>query len=259
MIEEAGRLLDQCGIERAPVDLMRIARHLGIRRIRELDVRLDGQLVELGDGGYEVILSRRAPHTRRRFTLAHEIAHILVASVDDGSMSCGDEPTEELCNNVAAELLMPGRFIPAEALAGMDVAAFRQLATRFQCSLEATGWRILNMGHVAGALLIWRQQDTGGLELSASPHTFGFDAPFENGDVLDGAAPFVRQLMQQSQGAVTYGAPPSGRIFQGDYVRLNKVLLMFLTTDGTLISKPQRRAAGAPSQGELFGPGDAGK
>ena len=215
MIEEAGRLLDQCGIERAPVDLVRIARHMGIRRIRELDVRLDGQLVELGDGGYEVILSRHAPHTRRRFTLAHEIAHILVASVDDGSMSCGDEPTEELCNNVAAELLMPGRFIPAEALAGMDVAAFRQLATRFQCSLEATGWRILNMGHVAGALLIWRQQDTGGLELSASPHTFGFDAPFENGDVLDGAAPFVRQLMQQSQGAVTYGAPPSGRIYTG--------------------------------------------
>ena len=115
------------------------------------------------------------------------------------------------------------------------------------------------MGHVAGALLIWRQQDTGGLELSASPHTFGFDAPFENGDVLDGATPFVRQLMQQSQGAVTYGDPPSGRIFQGDYVRLNKVLLMFLTTDGTSISKPQRRAAGAPSQGELFGPGDAGK
>ena len=60
-MEEARRLLDRCGIERTPVDLVRIARHLGIRRIRELDVRLDGQLVELGDGGYEVILSRHAP------------------------------------------------------------------------------------------------------------------------------------------------------------------------------------------------------
>ena len=255
-MEDARSLLDRCGIERTPVDLVRIARHLGIRRIRELDVRLDGQLVELGDGGYEVILSRHAPHTRQRFTLAHEIAHILVAQGDQDSMSCGDAPIEELCNRVAAELLIPARFISDAAAADMDVSAFRRLATRFQCSLEATGWRILNLGQVTGALLVWRRQDDGSLELSASPHTFGFDPPFENDDVLDAANPFVRQLMQQSQGAVTYGAPPSGRVFQGDYVRLNKVLLMFLTTDGTLISK---RAAGAPSQGELFGPEDAGK
>ena len=253
MMEEAGRLLDQCGIERAPVDLVRIARHMGIRRIRELDIRLDGQLVELGDGSYEVILSRHAPHTRQRFTLAHEIAHILVASVDDGSMSCGDEPTEELCNNVAAELLMPGRFIPAEALAGMDVAAFRRLATRFQCSLEATGWRILNLGQVTGALLVWRRQDDGSLELSASPHTFGFDPPFENADVLDGANPFVRQLMQRNEGPFSYDDPRSGRVYTGDYMRLNKVLLMFLKTGVDRDPKPGPRAAGAPGQGELFG------
>ncbi len=253
VIEEAGRLLDQCGIERAPVDLVGIARHLGIRRIRELDVRLDGQLVELGDGGYEVILSRHAPHTRQRFTLAHEIAHILVASVEDGSMSCGDGPTEELCNSVAAELLIPTRFISDAAANDLDVSAFRRLATRFQCSLEATGWRILNIGQGTGALLIWRHQDDGSLELSASPRTFGFDAPFDDGDVLDGAMPFVRKLMQRNEGLVTYDDPRRGTAYQGDYLRLNKVLLMFLKTGVDRDPKPGRRAAGAPGQGELFG------
>ena len=252
VMEEARRLLDTCGIERPPVDLVRIARHLGVQRIRELDIRLDGQLVELGDGGYEVILSRNAPHTRRRFTLAHEIGHILAAAPDDESMSCGDAATEDLCNRVAAELLIPGRFIPDAAAAEMDVAAFRRLATRFQCSLEATAWRILNVGRVTGALLIWRSQDDGRLELSASPRTFGFDTPFENGAVLDGAMPFVRQL-EHNQGTVTYGEAPGGRLYTGDYIRLNKVLLMYLRSEGGRQTSKTRRRSGAPGQGELFG------
>ena len=250
VMEEARRLLDACGIERPPVDLVRIARHLGIRRIRELDVRLDGQLVELGDGGYEVILSRNAPHTRQRFTLAHEIAHILVASPGDDSMSCGDTATEDLCNRVAAELLIPARFL-ADTTADLDVAAFRRLATRFQCSLEATAWRVLNLGQATGTLLIWRHRDDGGLELSASPRTFGFDAPFDNGHVLDGAMPFVRELMQRSEGPLSYA--PTGKAYTGDYLRLNKVLLMYLRAEGDARTpKTRGRSTRAPGQGELF-------
>ena len=252
VMEEARRLLDECGIERPPVDLVRIARRLGIQRIRELDIRLDGQLVELGDGGYEVILSRHAPHTRQRFTLAHEMAHVLVASLEDGSMSCGDGPTEEICNRVAAELLIPSRFVRETAAADMDVAAFRRTANGFQCSLEATGWRILNLGQLTGALLIWRHRGDGSLELSASPHTFGFASPFENGDVLDGTTPFVRQLMQRNEGPVAYDDPRSGTAYQGDYLRLNKVLLMLLKTADGQTSKPRRHSR-APGQGELFG------
>lgn len=253
VMEEARRLLDECGIERPPVDLVRIARHLGIRRIRELDVRLDGQLVELGDGGYEVILSRNAPHTRQRFTLAHEIGHILAASPGDESMNCGDAATEDLCNRVAAELLIPGRFIADAATAEMDVGTFRRLATRFQCSLEATAWRILNIGQATGTLLIWRARDDGKLELSASPRTFGFDAPFENGAVLDGAMPFVRQLMGQGEGPISYGEAPDGRVYTGDYLRLNKVLLVYLRCEGhPRTPKTRRRASSAPGQGELF-------
>lgn len=259
VVQAARRLLDDCAIERAPVDLVRLARHVGIGRIRELDIRLDGQLVERGDGDYEVILSRNAPHTRRRFTLAHEIGHILVAARENGSMSCGDGPTEELCNRVAAELLMPGRFVDAAVAADMDVSDFRRLATLFQCSLEATGWRVLNVGKIAGALLIWRQRDDGDLELTAAPRTFGIDLPFENGHVLDCEQPFMRQLAQRSDGPLTYEHPVSGKLYRGDYVHLNKVLLMFFKTAGAAVSKRRRRAAAAPGQHELFGSGAAGE
>ena len=251
-MEKARRLLDECGIQRPPVDLVRIARHLGVQRIRELDIRLDGQLVELDDGTYEVILSRRAPHTRQRFTLAHEIAHILAAAADSGSMSCGDTATEELCNRVAAELLMPARFVGDAAGGDLDVAVFRQLATRFQCSLEATAWRVLNMGQAWGALLIWREQDGGGLELSASPHTFGFEIPFKNGTVLDGAMPFVRQLTGRNEGAVTHAGAFGGTLYTGDYIRLNKVLLMYLSSSARLKAPKLRRPTSPTGQGELF-------
>ncbi|MDE0029106.1 MAG: ImmA/IrrE family metallo-endopeptidase [Deltaproteobacteria bacterium] len=259
VLEAARRLLDDCAIERAPVDLVRLARHVGIGRIRELDIRLDGQLLEHGDGDYEVILSRNAPHTRRRFTLAHEIGHILVADHENGSMSCGDGPTEELCNRVAAELLMPDRFVHAAITADMDVSGFRRLATQFQCSLEATGWRVLNLGKITGALLVWRQQDGGGLELTAAPRTFGFDLPFDPGHVLEGNLPFVRQLAQRSDGPLTYTHPASGKLYRGDYVHLNKVLLMFFKTAGAAVSNRRRRAAAAPEQRELFGPREVGE
>jgi hypothetical protein len=96
-------------------------------------------------------------------------------------------------------------------------------------------------------------QDDGKLELSASPRTFGFDAPFENGAVLDGAMPFVRQLTGQSEGPISYGGAPDGRVYTGDYVRLNKVMLMYLRREGPpQTSKTRRRSSSAAGQGELF-------
>jgi len=76
-IRKAQQLLDECDVRSVPVNLVSLARHQGIRQIREMDTRLDGQLLEIEAGGYEVILSKNAPVARKRFTLAHEIAHTL--------------------------------------------------------------------------------------------------------------------------------------------------------------------------------------
>jgi len=228
LIRRAEGLLDACRIERAPVDLIRIARHLGIQRIRELDVRLDGQLLQLDDGTYEVVLSTNAPHTRKRFTLAHEIAHIIVAINGKQEVSCGDGPTEELCNSVAAELLLPKRFLAGALSAKIDVAAIRQIATRFQCSLEATGWRILNVGAVTGALLIWRDLGRDSMEVAAAPHTFGFSSPFKSGDVLDCGSLIFEQVTANRSGNLDFGARSGRRRYAGDYMRLNKTVLMYV-------------------------------
>ena len=65
--------------------------------------------------------------------------------------------------------------------------------------------------------------------------------------------PFVRQLMRPGEGPISYRDPLDGRVYTGDYIRLNKVLLVYLRCEGhPQTSKARRRSSSAPGQGELF-------
>lgn len=251
LIERAEQLLVECRIQRPPVNLIQIARHVGIQCIRELDIRLDGQLFELDGGRYEVILSSQAPYTRRRFTLAHEIGHLLVAR-DGGDIACGDEATEELCNAVAAELLLPMRFLREVESNKIDVPAIRKVASRFQCSLEAAAWRLLNMGAIEGALLIWRVGTDGRIEVAAAPRTYGFRAPFRIGDTLDRSRPLMEKLVARDSGPIEFIDPLDGKAYSGDFVKFNQLLLMFLEAAVSVSRKDAVGPGGRLVQGELF-------
>jgi Zn-dependent peptidase ImmA (M78 family) len=90
---------------------------------------------------------------RRRFTIAHEIGH-LVLHAPGGTAAVFCRVTDPLviaanriereANRFAAELLMPEDLVRAEAArVGPDRAA---LADLFQVSAPAMGWRLLNLG-----------------------------------------------------------------------------------------------------------------
>jgi Zn-dependent peptidase ImmA (M78 family) len=102
--------------------------------------------------------------TRQRFTIAHELGHLLLHEsramiVDthvyrrDEVSSMGTEREEREANRFAAELLMPADLIIAEAEALVDeqpsVTARRlveQLAVRFDVSAQAMEIRLGNLG-----------------------------------------------------------------------------------------------------------------
>lgn len=235
MLLRARALVDACHITVPPVDLARLAREVRIERVRELDIRLDGQLVALEGGGYEVILSRNAPTTRKRFTLAHEIAHVLLAA-EGRDAGCGDAAVEELCNAMAAELLMPHSFLemalqPREPL---TVALLRQMARRFQCSLEAMAWRVFNSGHRRGALFIWRVAAEAGeptLELSGLPQTWGLRLPLKRGAVLSPKDLLWHELMENQNRHVRLYGLRSSRPYAGDCERFPQTVLVLLDVD----------------------------
>ncbi len=251
IVKRVERLLEDCEVRTPPVNLYRIARRQGICRVREQDTHLDGQLLELDRGEYEVILSRNAPSSRKRFTLAHEIAHVLLAKEKDmEGLACGDGYLEDRCNAIASEILMPRKFLRKFLTTDITVETLLEVAKLFGCSLEAAGWKILNEGFARGTFLIWSIKKLGEervLELMAGPQSFGLQIPFKRGTLLYPKDALWRACMGEHSGLVNVAPLPG---FRGEFIRLNKTVLMFFSAYGRP-SSPKSFSASTPQQGRL--------
>jgi Zn-dependent peptidase ImmA (M78 family) len=107
----------------APYDPFSLASHLGVT-VKEIDLNgVDGYVESIGND-YRVFLSSRAPILRRRFTLSHELAHVIfMRTAKKGGIKDSylvryrrnglptsefqDEREERLCNAFAEEFLLP--------------------------------------------------------------------------------------------------------------------------------------------------------
>ena len=228
---KARALLEDCQVQGIPVDLARLAKQVGIRQVTELNTRLDGQLLELPAGGYEVVLSKLAPATRRRFTLAHEIAHLLLFP---RQAECNLRwETEELCNVAASELLIPARFLTRVLAAdpAVSIQSLLRVSRLFRCSLEAAGWKILNSGLASGALLMWKIADDAGgefLELVAVPHTWGSQRVVNQGLRVYPEDWLWETVMNAVEGRICFPSTRPGLCYKGDFVRLRSLILIFV-------------------------------
>jgi Zn-dependent peptidase ImmA (M78 family) len=166
-------LLRDAGNTAPPVPIDEIVRARGIT-IRAMDLKEISGLV-VRDGNVTVIgVNRVHALTRRRFTVAHELAHALLHEgkeirydkdfrVDfrSGESSLGVNVEEMEANFFAASILMPRRFLEADPLmSDLDVedaaATVKALATRYKVSTHAMSIRLGNLatrpGAFAGAL-----------------------------------------------------------------------------------------------------------
>lgn len=136
-----------------------------VRRVRLEATLLDGGLIPLPDGGFDILLREDRSPRRRRFTLAHEFGHLFfyrfapvskAAQRRDGRYASDEE--ERLCNVAAEELLMPHVHIEAmtRSLAWRD-AARAVLAVSEDCdvSIEAAVLRVAPWFPGHGELRLW--------------------------------------------------------------------------------------------------------
>src|SRR5713226_7321188 len=87
-----------------------LARKLGVSRIIEQRLPFEGGLFQLADGELVIKLNAESSFVRKRFTLAHEIAHLLLNTVPaHRSANRTDQALERTCDLIAAELLMPAK------------------------------------------------------------------------------------------------------------------------------------------------------
>jgi len=139
-VEEAidrvvGRLVD--GVQCPPTDLAALMRRLDVVSVDE-DATLTGSgvLVSTADGRFKIRYSPQS-ESRSRFTIAHELAHVVFTRTGDPWPRRGRE-LERLCDMIASEILMPKRVFRLAAAPFPTLAVARSLSGRFRTSLTAT-------------------------------------------------------------------------------------------------------------------------
>jgi hypothetical protein len=139
----------------APVDVTAIARDLGLAvyEMRNLPSNVSGKIFKDpshgGKSGFSIAVNASESFVRRRFTVAHEIAHFILHRnrlnggelVDDTMYRSGLSSREETdANKTAASIIMPLHLI--RSLIESGVKDIPSLADRLQVSQSALSIRL---------------------------------------------------------------------------------------------------------------------
>lgn len=121
-----------------PVDLEQLADSLGVTDIVSTNMTEDGRTT-WNRGRPRIELRADRPASRNRFTLAHEIGHILIAqdeTVARRTHRLEHDDIEKLCDWVAASILMPRGWISVYARRERyNLSLLRLIAHRANVSL----------------------------------------------------------------------------------------------------------------------------
>lgn len=125
-----------------PLEAM--ALRLGVAKIIEEPLSFEGGLFQLSSGERIIKINGTSPRVRKRFTLAHEIAHLLLGKPGLRSACGHNDALERKCDAIASELLMPmDEAVPfVKSLGKPSPQSLRAIATRFDVSLQAAAYRV---------------------------------------------------------------------------------------------------------------------
>jgi Zn-dependent peptidase ImmA (M78 family) len=138
----------------APVDVLCLAHHFGLRvfGISNWDNNLSGKIVRVRDvdmpDQFAIYVNQKHPIKRKRFTIAHELAHFIYHQdligdeiTDDALYRSGLSNREEaMANGLAADILMPWHLINREIDNGLQT--IDALADKFEVSFTAMAIRL---------------------------------------------------------------------------------------------------------------------
>lgn len=162
--ETATRVLNQSGIGRPPIDVEFLVRAQGalLTSAPNNDDTVSGFILRVPGSPAVIGVNANHPPVRRRFTLAHELGHLLLHAgtelhIDRFVMRMRDERTSEgtdeaeiEANRFAAEILMPEDFLRSDLnelgpVTADDEEAITWLAKRYGVSKQAMTIRLTSL------------------------------------------------------------------------------------------------------------------
>ena len=153
-----------------PVNLDSLAAKWGVTAIEKQPISSAGMLLP-NRNGYKVILNQNQSRVRQRFSLAHELGHLLFnkAGIADSVRepkrrnSLAANPAEErLCDQIAAEILMPRMaFYEDGWMEGWSLNSLRTLASKYETSIPATALRMVDLMPEESLMGVWKVSEEG--------------------------------------------------------------------------------------------------
>lgn len=157
----ADRLVMEAGIGGPPIPVERIVAKQGCS-IRSSDLKDVSGILVRSPKGNVIGVNSAHPETRRRFTIAHELGHLLLhegqevwydrdfrVSLRSDESSAGVNVEEVEANFFAASLLMPDRMLSDDFRAGSidleDVEGVREIARAYAVSPQAMTLRLARL------------------------------------------------------------------------------------------------------------------
>ncbi len=165
--EEIGDHLGELVVSTRSVstDLVALAAAEGIEVTQSAALREHGR-VEWAGGVRRISVNQRDNRPRKRFTVAHELAHCLIFGVGRELRRSYSEEEERRCDRFAASLLMPRDRFECEYGSVEDrhrVDIVRSLAVRFKVSLDSTLFRLHKFQLLPpGSIVVLFQTDDSG-------------------------------------------------------------------------------------------------
>ena len=148
VVLKAREFINAVGPTTAPVPIKAYVNHVGAVLRWESDLGPDepGWSFE-NNGKHYICVNGKDRDERQRFTICHELAHIVLDIPSDHKMSpwwlyTGKSQNEIFCDVFASELLLPYKlFRPFLETVSIGLVAVDELAARFEASTMATGSR----------------------------------------------------------------------------------------------------------------------
>lgn len=149
----------------APVTIIALARELGLRVYtstslkNEISGLIKKDKEKGGENGYAIFVNARHSEGRRRFTIAHEIAHFILhkSYIGDGIVEDAllraegfTNSLERQANAMAADILMPRALIEKARAEGM--IQISTLAEKFNVSKDAMSYHIFGIPYEEAVL-----------------------------------------------------------------------------------------------------------
>ena len=157
------------------------AASLGVDRVELRNMEEDALLIKRPDGHITVFLNSRQPRLRHRFSIAHELSHLLLEDVLGKEtihrrrrFAPHQDPEgqriEALCNTMASSLLMPRERV-SELLSevGWTAGSVQTIAKSFDVSFEAAARRYVKVNPRQCAMVILDRSRDGRMKPTQRP------------------------------------------------------------------------------------------